>query len=40
MANVLRTATVSERRGFMKMLIGKANDEILGFTRWASTQAN
>ena len=32
MANVLRTATVSERRGFMKMLIGKANDEILGFT--------
>jgi pyruvate/2-oxoglutarate dehydrogenase complex dihydrolipoamide dehydrogenase (E3) component len=32
MAEVLRTWTVSERRGFMKMLIGKHNDEILGFT--------
>jgi pyruvate/2-oxoglutarate dehydrogenase complex dihydrolipoamide dehydrogenase (E3) component len=32
MADVLRTRTVSERRGFMKMLIGKGNDEILGFT--------
>jgi pyruvate/2-oxoglutarate dehydrogenase complex dihydrolipoamide dehydrogenase (E3) component len=32
MADVLRTRTVSEPRGFMKMLIGKDNDEILGFT--------
>jgi pyruvate/2-oxoglutarate dehydrogenase complex dihydrolipoamide dehydrogenase (E3) component len=29
---VLRTQTVSEPRGFMKMLIGKNNDEIIGFT--------
>jgi len=32
MANVLRTKAVSEPRGFMKMLIGKDSDEILGFT--------
>jgi pyruvate/2-oxoglutarate dehydrogenase complex dihydrolipoamide dehydrogenase (E3) component len=32
MANVLRTRTVSDARGFMKMLIGKDTDEILGFT--------
>jgi pyruvate/2-oxoglutarate dehydrogenase complex dihydrolipoamide dehydrogenase (E3) component len=31
-AEVLRTHTVSERRGLMKMLIGKDSDEILGFT--------
>jgi pyruvate/2-oxoglutarate dehydrogenase complex dihydrolipoamide dehydrogenase (E3) component len=29
---VLRTRTVSEPRGFMKMLIGEESDEILGFT--------
>jgi pyruvate/2-oxoglutarate dehydrogenase complex dihydrolipoamide dehydrogenase (E3) component len=32
MAEVLRTRTVSERRGCMKMLFAKENDEILGFT--------
>lgn len=32
MADVLRTRTVSEPRGFMKILIGKDNDQILGFT--------
>jgi len=32
MANVLRTHTIAEPRGFMKMLIGKDSDEILGFT--------
>ncbi|HYR80272.1 MAG TPA: FAD-dependent oxidoreductase [Candidatus Dormibacteraeota bacterium] len=32
MANVLRTHTIAEPRGFMKMLIGKDNDNILGFT--------
>jgi len=31
MANVLRTHTIAEPRGFMKMLIGKDSDEILGF---------
>jgi pyruvate/2-oxoglutarate dehydrogenase complex dihydrolipoamide dehydrogenase (E3) component len=31
-AAVLRTRTVSEPRGYMKMLIGKDSDEILGFT--------
>jgi pyruvate/2-oxoglutarate dehydrogenase complex dihydrolipoamide dehydrogenase (E3) component len=31
-ADVLRTRTVSERRGFLKMLIGANSDEILGFT--------
>jgi pyruvate/2-oxoglutarate dehydrogenase complex dihydrolipoamide dehydrogenase (E3) component len=32
MAEVLRTRTVSEPRGLMKMLIAKDSDEILGFT--------
>jgi pyruvate/2-oxoglutarate dehydrogenase complex dihydrolipoamide dehydrogenase (E3) component len=32
MADVLRTRTVSEPRGFLKMLIGANSDEILGFT--------
>ena len=32
MANVLRTHTIAEPRGFMKMLIGKDSDTILGFT--------
>ena len=32
MAEVLRTKTISEPRGFMKVLISKDNDEILGFT--------
>src|ERR1700689_607792 len=32
MANVLRTPTIAEPRGFMKMLIGKSSDEIVGFT--------
>jgi pyruvate/2-oxoglutarate dehydrogenase complex dihydrolipoamide dehydrogenase (E3) component len=31
-AEILRTQTVSEPRGFIKMLIGKDNDEIIGFT--------
>ncbi len=31
-AQVLRTRTVSEPRGFIKMLIGKRSDEIIGFT--------
>jgi pyruvate/2-oxoglutarate dehydrogenase complex dihydrolipoamide dehydrogenase (E3) component len=32
MANVLRTHTIAEPRGFMKMLIGKDSNEIVGFT--------
>jgi pyruvate/2-oxoglutarate dehydrogenase complex dihydrolipoamide dehydrogenase (E3) component len=32
MADVLRTRTVSEARGFLKMLISANSDEILGFT--------
>ena len=32
MGDVLRTRTVSERRGLMKMLIAKNSDEIIGFT--------
>jgi pyruvate/2-oxoglutarate dehydrogenase complex dihydrolipoamide dehydrogenase (E3) component len=32
MTDAVRTATVSEPRGFLKMLIGKSSDEILGFT--------
>jgi pyruvate/2-oxoglutarate dehydrogenase complex dihydrolipoamide dehydrogenase (E3) component len=32
MANVLRTHTIAEPRGFMKMLIAKESDELLGFT--------
>jgi pyruvate/2-oxoglutarate dehydrogenase complex dihydrolipoamide dehydrogenase (E3) component len=31
-SDVLRTRTVSEARGFLKMLIGANSDEILGFT--------
>ena len=32
MASVLRTVTIAEPRGFMKMLIGKSDDQIVGFT--------
>src|SRR5271167_2951344 len=32
MANVLRTHTIAEPRGFMKMLIAEDSDEIVGFT--------
>ena len=32
MANVLRTETIAEPRGSMKMLIGKDSDQIVGFT--------
>jgi pyruvate/2-oxoglutarate dehydrogenase complex dihydrolipoamide dehydrogenase (E3) component len=32
MAEVLRTKTISESRGFMKALVAKNSDEILGFT--------
>jgi pyruvate/2-oxoglutarate dehydrogenase complex dihydrolipoamide dehydrogenase (E3) component len=32
MANVLRTHTIAEPRGFMKMLIGQESDEIVGLT--------
>jgi pyruvate/2-oxoglutarate dehydrogenase complex dihydrolipoamide dehydrogenase (E3) component len=32
MAEVLRTKTVSEQRGLMKVLVAKNSDEILGFT--------
>src|SRR5258708_32259756 len=32
MAEVLRTKTISEPRGFMKVLVAKDGDEILGFT--------
>jgi pyruvate/2-oxoglutarate dehydrogenase complex dihydrolipoamide dehydrogenase (E3) component len=32
MAEVLRTKTISEPRGFMKALVAKGSDEILGFT--------
>jgi pyruvate/2-oxoglutarate dehydrogenase complex dihydrolipoamide dehydrogenase (E3) component len=32
MAEVLRTKTVSEERGFMKVLVAKNSDDILGFT--------
>ncbi len=32
MANILKTRTLSEPRGFLKMLIGAESDEILGFT--------
>jgi pyruvate/2-oxoglutarate dehydrogenase complex dihydrolipoamide dehydrogenase (E3) component len=36
MAAVLRTRTISEPRGFMKMLIGEGNDRILGFTAFGA----
>jgi pyruvate/2-oxoglutarate dehydrogenase complex dihydrolipoamide dehydrogenase (E3) component len=32
MAHVLRTHTISETRGFMKSLVEKEGDRILGFT--------
>ena len=32
MSEVLRTTTISEPRGFMKVLVGKDSDEIVGFT--------
>jgi pyruvate/2-oxoglutarate dehydrogenase complex dihydrolipoamide dehydrogenase (E3) component len=32
MAQVLRTRTISEPRGFIKMLIGKRSDKIIGFS--------
>ena len=35
MAEVLRTKTISEPRGFMKALAAKDSDEILGFTAFA-----
>jgi pyruvate/2-oxoglutarate dehydrogenase complex dihydrolipoamide dehydrogenase (E3) component len=35
MAEVLRTKTLSEPRGFMKVLIAKNSDEILGFTAFS-----
>lgn len=35
MAEVLRTHTVSEPRGFMKVLVAKDSDEIIGFTAFA-----
>jgi pyruvate/2-oxoglutarate dehydrogenase complex dihydrolipoamide dehydrogenase (E3) component len=36
MAAVLRTRTISEPRGFMKMLVGADSDEILGFTAFGA----
>jgi pyruvate/2-oxoglutarate dehydrogenase complex dihydrolipoamide dehydrogenase (E3) component len=36
MAAVLRTKTISEPRGFMKMLIAADSDEILGFTAFGA----
>jgi pyruvate/2-oxoglutarate dehydrogenase complex dihydrolipoamide dehydrogenase (E3) component len=36
MAEVLRTRTISEPRGFMKVLIAESNDEIVGFTAFGS----
>jgi pyruvate/2-oxoglutarate dehydrogenase complex dihydrolipoamide dehydrogenase (E3) component len=36
MAKVLRTRTLSEPRGFMKMLIAADSDEILGFTAFGA----
>ena len=36
MTGVLRTRTISEPRGFMKMLIGKDSDEIIGFTAFGA----
>lgn len=32
MADILKTRTLSEPRGFLKMLLGAQSDEILGFT--------
>jgi pyruvate/2-oxoglutarate dehydrogenase complex dihydrolipoamide dehydrogenase (E3) component len=36
MAAVLRTRTIAEPRGFMKMLIGSRSDRILGFTAFGA----
>jgi pyruvate/2-oxoglutarate dehydrogenase complex dihydrolipoamide dehydrogenase (E3) component len=36
MAAVLRTRTLSEPRGFMKMLIAADSDQILGFTAFGA----
>jgi pyruvate/2-oxoglutarate dehydrogenase complex dihydrolipoamide dehydrogenase (E3) component len=36
MAAVLRTRTLSEPRGFMKMLVAQGSDEILGFTAFGA----
>lgn len=36
MAEVLRTETISEPRGFMKMLVGADSDDILGFTAFGA----
>jgi pyruvate/2-oxoglutarate dehydrogenase complex dihydrolipoamide dehydrogenase (E3) component len=36
MANVLRAMTISETRGFMKVLIGTESDGILGFTMFGA----
>jgi pyruvate/2-oxoglutarate dehydrogenase complex dihydrolipoamide dehydrogenase (E3) component len=36
MAAVLRTRTLSEPRGFLKMLVAADSDEILGFTAFGS----
>jgi pyruvate/2-oxoglutarate dehydrogenase complex dihydrolipoamide dehydrogenase (E3) component len=36
MAAVLRTRTLSEPRGFMKMLLATASDRILGFTAFGA----
>ena len=35
-ASVLRTRTISEQRGFLKMLVATESDEILGFTAFAA----
>jgi pyruvate/2-oxoglutarate dehydrogenase complex dihydrolipoamide dehydrogenase (E3) component len=40
MAAVLRTRTLSEPRGFMKMLLAEDSDEILGFIAFGPRQAN
>ena len=36
MANVLRTETTDETRGFMKALVGAGSDEIVGFTMFGA----
>jgi pyruvate/2-oxoglutarate dehydrogenase complex dihydrolipoamide dehydrogenase (E3) component len=36
MAAVLRTRTLSEPRGFLKMLLAEDSDEILGFTAFGA----
>jgi pyruvate/2-oxoglutarate dehydrogenase complex dihydrolipoamide dehydrogenase (E3) component len=36
MASVLRTVTIAEPRGFMKMLLDKDSDEIVGFTAFGT----